>query len=250
MIPAYRRAGLIALALVAAVLAAEAATITMPLSQVKPGMKGRGRSVFQGRTIEDFEVEILGVIENSSPKRSIILARLKGRGLESTGVIAGMSGSPVYIDGKLIGAVASGFSFSKEAIAGITPIEEMLAVGKTPEEPRTGAAAPVIIRDDTSQEGLSGAYLKTLATGAAGAERSGAGLRAPGAAARRQRPLRRRLSRRPGRSSPRRAFWPCGAGAAASSGPWRARPSPPSGKATPWASSSSAATSTSPPWGR
>jgi hypothetical protein len=176
MIPANRRAGLIALALVAAVLTAEAATITMPLSQVKPGMKGRGRSVFQGRTIEDFEVEILGVIENSSPKRSIILARLKGRGLESTGVIAGMSGSPVYIDGKLIGAVASGFSFSKEAIAGITPIEEMLAVGKTPEEPRAGAADPVIIRDDTSQEGLSGAYLKTLATGAAGAERSGLAL--------------------------------------------------------------------------
>ena len=147
-----------------AVVAAEAATITMPLSQVKPGMIGRGKSVFQGKVIEEFEAEILGVLENAAPKRSIILARLKGHGLESTGIIAGMSGSPVYVDGKLIGAVASGFSFSKEAIAGITPIDEMLAVGKAPEEPRPGAPAPVVIREDLSQEELSGAYLKTLAT--------------------------------------------------------------------------------------
>ncbi|HMA53272.1 MAG TPA: SpoIVB peptidase S55 domain-containing protein [Acidobacteriota bacterium] len=157
-----RRAFLIGLALAAAVVAADAATITMPLSQVKPGMVGRGKSVFQGRAVEEFEVEILGVLENAAPKRSIILARLKGHGLETTGIIAGMSGSPVYIDGKLIGAVASGFSFSKEAIAGITPIEEMLAVGKAPDEPRPGATAPVIIRDGLSQEELSGAYLKTL----------------------------------------------------------------------------------------
>ncbi len=137
----------------------------MPLSQVKPGMKGRGKSVFQGQVIEDFEAEILGVLANTSPKRSIILARLKGRGLESTGIIGGMSGSPVYIDGKLIGAVAYGFSFSKEAIAGITPIEEMLAVGAAPEEAAPGAAAPVIIRDGMTQEELSGTFLEALATG-------------------------------------------------------------------------------------
>ena len=159
------RASLTAIFLLAAALAAEAATITMPLSQVKPGMKGRGKSVFQGRVIEDFEAEILGVLENTTPKRSVILARLKGRGLESTGIIGGMSGSPVYIDGKLIGAVAYGFSFSKEAIAGITPIEEMLAVGATPEEVKTGAAAPVVLRDGMSQEELSATFLKTLATG-------------------------------------------------------------------------------------
>ena len=158
-----RRAALIGLALALAAVAAEAATITMPLSQVKPGMIGRGKSVFRGKVIEEFEAEILGVLENAAPKRSIILARLKGHGLESTGIIAGMSGSPVYVDGKLIGAVASGFSFSKEAIAGITPIEEMLAVGKPPEEPRPSAPAPAVIRDDLSQEELSGAYLKTLA---------------------------------------------------------------------------------------
>jgi hypothetical protein len=170
-----RRTGFLGLALAAAVLVAESATITMPLSQVKPGMKGRGRSVFQGRTIEDFEVEILGVMENTSPKRSVILARLKGQGLEATGVIAGMSGSPVYIDGKLIGAVASGFSFSKEAIAGITPIEEMLAVGKAPEEPRPGAV-PVVIRDDTTQEALAEKFLALSPGTSAGGARTGLAL--------------------------------------------------------------------------
>ncbi len=157
-----RRALIVGLVLAAAVVAAGAATITMPLSQVKAGMVGRGKSVFRGKVIEEFDVEILGVLENATPKRSIILARLKGHGLESTGIIAGMSGSPVYVDGKLIGAVASGFSFSKDAIAGITPIDEMLAVGKAPEERRPGATAPVVIREDLSQEELSGAYLKTL----------------------------------------------------------------------------------------
>ncbi len=167
-----RRAFLTGLVLAATVFASDAATITMPLSQVKPGMVGRGKSVFQGKVIEEFEVEILGVMENASPKRSIILARLKGHGLESTGIIAGMSGSPVYVDGKLIGAIASGFSFSKDAIAGITPIDEMLAVGKAPEEPRPGATAPFVIPEDISQEELSGAYLKTLTAVSVGEGRS------------------------------------------------------------------------------
>ena len=159
-----RRIALIALVLVASAAAAEAVTITMPLSQVKPGMKGRGKSVFQGKTIEDFEVEILGVLENNQPKRNIILARLKGRGLESTGIIQGMSGSPVYIDGKLIGAVAYGFSFSKEPIAGITPIEEMLAVERAPAEPKAGAVAAPPLRDDLSQAELSETFLRALAS--------------------------------------------------------------------------------------
>jgi hypothetical protein len=159
-----RRAFVLVALLVLTALAAEAVTLTMPLAQVKPGMKGRGRSVFQGKAIEEFEAEILGVLENVQPKRNVILARLRGRGLESTGVISGMSGSPVYIDGKLIGAVAYSFSFQKEAIAGITPIEEMLAVGTAPEEPRTGTAAPIIIREGASQEELSGEFLRALAS--------------------------------------------------------------------------------------
>ncbi len=160
---AARRALVVASLLVLSALAAEAVTLTMPLAQVKPGMKGRGRSVFQGKAIEEFEVEVLGVLENVLPKRHIILARLSGRGLESTGVISGMSGSPVYIDGKLIGAVAYGFSFQKEAIAGITPIEEMLAIDAAPAEPRTGPTAPVILREGLTQEEISGEFRRALA---------------------------------------------------------------------------------------
>src|SRR5437762_9370111 len=76
----------------------------LPLDQVRPGMVGVGRTVFEGTKIEDFKVEIIGVLENVAPKQSIILARLEGGPLEKTGVIAGMSGSPVFIDGKLVGA--------------------------------------------------------------------------------------------------------------------------------------------------
>ena len=157
-----RRSCVFALALLALGLAADAATLTLPLSQVKPGMKGRGKSVFQGAAIEEFDVEILGVLENVQPNRNIILARLRGRGLETTGIIGGMSGSPVYVDGKLIGAVAYGFSFSKEAIAGITPIDEMLAIDRAPLDLETGGAGAVPIRDDISQEELSGTFLKSL----------------------------------------------------------------------------------------
>ena len=115
----------------------QAATQTMPIEQVKPGLKGKGRTVFLAGNIEEFDAEILGIIPNNQAKRSIIIARLSGKGLETTGIIQGMSGSPVYIDGKLIGAVAYSFPFSKEPIAGITPIGEMLAVAEPP-----GAAKP------------------------------------------------------------------------------------------------------------
>ena len=147
----------LALGLLALGAASEAAAAFLPLSEVKPGMKGRGKSVFEGTAIEEFEVEILGVLENVQPKRNVILARLRGRGLESTGLVSGMSGSPVYVDGKIVGAVAFGFSFAKEAIAGITPIEEMLAIDRGPGVPRTAAAA-VPIQSDISLEQLSAIY--------------------------------------------------------------------------------------------
>ncbi len=116
------------LALVAALSVAGAAGAAdiLPLDQIRPGMKGIGRTVFEGNRLEEFQVEIIGVLENVGPRQSMILARLVGGPLEKTGVIAGMSGSPVYIDGKLVGAVAYGFPFSKETIAGITPFAEML----------------------------------------------------------------------------------------------------------------------------
>ncbi len=119
--------------------AAAQPTAIMPLRDVKPGMKGIGRTVFNGAKVEEFQAEILGILENAGPKQSIILARLSGGPLAHTGVMQGMSGSPVYIDGKLIGAVALSFPFSKDPIAGIRPIEEMLAAGPAP---RRAAATP------------------------------------------------------------------------------------------------------------
>jgi hypothetical protein len=118
---------------------AQAALSVMPLKDVKAGMHGIGKTVFSGSKIEDFDVEILGVLENTGPKESLILGRLSGGPLEHTGVMQGMSGSPVYIDGKLIGAVALAFPYAKDPIAGIRPIEEMLAVDSTPEPVRTAA---------------------------------------------------------------------------------------------------------------
>src|SRR3954470_3351582 len=104
-----------------------AATRLMPIEEIKPGMVGVGRTIFEGTEMQDFKVHILGVLKNvQAPQRNLILARLEGGPLAQTGVIAGMSGSPVYIDGRLIGAVSYSIgSFPKEPIAGITPIDEM-----------------------------------------------------------------------------------------------------------------------------
>jgi hypothetical protein len=103
----------------------------LPLNQIKVGMKGKGRSVFEGSKIEEFDVEIIGVLKNVQPKRSLILAKLQGGILGDTGVIAGMSGSPVYVDGKIIGAIAYSLgTFVKEPIAGITPIADMISISE------------------------------------------------------------------------------------------------------------------------
>jgi len=110
-----------------------------PIGQLQPGMVATGYTVWQGEKIEEFTVHILGVLHNViGPKRDLILARLEGGPLAHTGVIAGMSGSPVYIDGQLVGAVSYSLgSFSKEPIAGITPIMEMVdaAALDTPRAP-------------------------------------------------------------------------------------------------------------------
>jgi hypothetical protein len=100
-----------------------------PVDEVRPGMEGIGRTVFAGDKIEEFQVHILGVLRNvAAPQRDLILARLEGGPLAKTGVIQGMSGSPVYINGRLLGAVSYALgSFPKEPLAGITPIGEMTA---------------------------------------------------------------------------------------------------------------------------
>ena len=113
-----------------------AATVTMPVDEVRAGMQGTGVTVFDGTERSEFTAEIIGVLENSfGPRRNLILARLDGGPLAASGVIQGMSGSPVTIDGRLVGAVSYSLgSFSKATIAGITPIDEML---------RDDAQAPV-----------------------------------------------------------------------------------------------------------
>jgi hypothetical protein len=95
------------------------------VDDLRPGMKGQGRTVMKGTKIETFDAEVLGVLKNTSPGRDLVLCRLSGLNLEKTGVIAGMSGSPIYIDGKLLGAVAYAWPFGKEPIAGVTPFSQM-----------------------------------------------------------------------------------------------------------------------------
>src|SRR5690242_6117486 len=126
-----------------ATIAAAQKTQLFPLEDLRPGMKGTARTVFSGAEPQDFGVEILGVLPGfPGPHQSAIIARLSGSNVEKTGVFAGMSGSPVYIDGKIVGAIAFSFPFSKEPIAGITPIKQMIDLfnkgseNLKPKEPR------------------------------------------------------------------------------------------------------------------
>lgn len=114
-----------ATALPAIDLAAPGTLDVIPVDEIVPGLTGYGYSVFSGSEPERFEAVVVGVMRNATPGTSYILARLSGQGLEKTGVAAGMSGSPVWIDGRLAGAVSFGWPFAHEAIAGITPIEDM-----------------------------------------------------------------------------------------------------------------------------
>lgn len=119
-------------------------TQIMTVDEVRPGMKGVAYTVFQGTQPETMGVEVLGVLKNmNGPKSDVILVRLHGEKAEYTGVVAGMSGSPVYIDGKMLGAIAYRIGqFSKEPIAGVTPISQMLEINEFDSSiPQQGAAA-------------------------------------------------------------------------------------------------------------
>jgi hypothetical protein len=134
------------LALVGLALALPTAqTSIIRVDEVRPGMVGIGRTVFEGNQIEEFTVHVIGVLKNVvGPSRNLVLARLEGGPLAKTGVIAGMSGSPVYIDGRLLGAVSYALGqFPKEPIAGITPIGEM--TDATAIAPVTQGTRPVAI---------------------------------------------------------------------------------------------------------
>src|SRR4249920_3189755 len=138
------------------------ATVQMPVSEIRPGMVGIGHTVFDGTQVTEFKAHILGVLENViGTRRNLILARLEGGPLANTGVIAGMSGSPVYIDGRLVGAVSYSLGqFSKEPIAGITPIAEM--TDATAFNDARPAAARVRVEFPLTRDNLTAAFRKAL----------------------------------------------------------------------------------------
>jgi hypothetical protein len=162
---------LLAAAAIAAGLVARlpASTALMPIDEVRPGMDGIGRTIFEGTELQDFKVHIIGVLKNvQAPQRNLILARLEGGPLADTGVIAGMSGSPVYIEGRLVGAVSYSIgSFSKEPIAGITPIGEMIdatAPGASRRAiPQAAARIPLPITPEGLASAIRNAYTQVAA---------------------------------------------------------------------------------------
>lgn len=99
----------------------------LPLSEVRPGMKGYGLTVFEGTQPEKFEVEVIGIQKGFLPRQDLILVKTRHPRLDVTRVVAGMSGSPIYLEGKMVGAYAYGWTFPREAVAGVTPIENMLS---------------------------------------------------------------------------------------------------------------------------
>jgi hypothetical protein len=140
----------------------------MPLDQIHAGMRGVAYTVFEGVKPEPMDVEVLGVLKNfTGPKSNIILARLHGTKVEFTGVVAGMSGSPVYIDGKLVGALSLRIgSFSKEPIAGITPIEEMLEINELDRSaPPQSVFAPTRPQSEATSTSISGGQPEMKAEG-------------------------------------------------------------------------------------
>jgi hypothetical protein len=127
---------------------------TFPLSEIKPGLKGVAYTIFEGDQVEKIDLEVIGVLHNAvGPKLDVILVRLLGEKVQQTGVVAGMSGSPVYFDGKLAGALALKLgNFTREAIGGVTPIEDMIEIEKAPAAPSATASASIPTRVDVPEE--------------------------------------------------------------------------------------------------
>ncbi|MCR9165007.1 MAG: SpoIVB peptidase S55 domain-containing protein [Nannocystaceae bacterium] len=108
---------------------------TMPVSDVKPGMRGHAVTVFKGEQTDKFEVEIVDVIHNYLPKQDAVLFRSNDPRLEHSSIVGGMSGSPIFIDGKLVGALSYGWPFNKDALGALTPMVNMHQVGDLPYRP-------------------------------------------------------------------------------------------------------------------
>jgi len=129
----------IASLLLAAVTAASAPVPTMSVDQLQAGQKAIVRTVFSGQKVEEFEAEIVGVLKSGEVSGDLILAKATSERVVRTGIAQGMSGSPVYVDGKLVGALSSGWNFSRDPLFGVTPIGEMLQVLRLPRPPDGGA---------------------------------------------------------------------------------------------------------------
>jgi len=153
-----RRARVAGLLLVSLIAGALASIPIMTVDQIKPGMTGTGRSVFFGTEVKEFGVEVVDVMHQVWPRGDMILCRLSGQNLEESGVVAGMSGSPVYVDGKLIGAVAYAWGFAKQPLAGVTPAAQMLRIWKEQDRAQ-GAGGP---RSGRMSGGSGPATLSTL----------------------------------------------------------------------------------------
>jgi hypothetical protein len=123
--PAIAAIALILAAATAPAQEAPAAPRTISVDELSPGMRGYGLTVVKGSQIDRFDVEIIDVLRGVAPGRNAVVVRCSGLGLEQSGIVAGMSGSPVYIDGRLVGAIAFGWPWPKEPICGVTPIAEM-----------------------------------------------------------------------------------------------------------------------------
>src|SRR3989449_5603221 len=144
----------------------------LPLDQVHAGMQGYAYTIFAGDQVEKFDLEVIGVMPNFlGPKQSIILVQLKGPKVVHTGVVAGMSGSPVYLDGKLAGALSLKLGiFTKEPIAGVTPIADVLAGGGIAGPISGGSSAGNTMQGAVSSEFASragvqgGAELRSIET--------------------------------------------------------------------------------------
>ena len=139
---------------------------TLPLDQVQPGMQGYAYTIFAGDQVEKFDLEVLGVMPNFlGPKQSIILVQLKGQKVEHTGVVAGMSGSPVYINGKLAGALSLKLGvFTKEPIAGVTPIADVIS-GGAGSAARNGSPLAPLPQETALRAGVqNGAALQSIET--------------------------------------------------------------------------------------
>jgi hypothetical protein len=146
----------------------------VPVEELRPGDRCTGRTVFSGDAVEEFDVEILGVVRGTGPQSDLIIARASGGPLAETGILEGMSGSPVYLGDRLVGAISSTWAFSKEAIAGVTPIGQMLPAlalfdGERPSGGGPGGAYGTLVVPPAERPASRGSWLAAAAGLPAGA---------------------------------------------------------------------------------